>query len=73
MSSIGRSAHARRETYRALFDAAADERAVDHIRQATNFVLDSARLAQENARALGRRVERGKPGRPPRKNTDGTA
>jgi REP-associated tyrosine transposase len=41
---------------------------VDGIRQATNggFVLGSARFAQEIAHALGRRVERGKPGRPPR-------
>jgi hypothetical protein len=49
---------------------ATDERAVDHIRQATNggFALGSARFAQEIARAGG--VERGKLGRPPRKNTD---
>jgi putative transposase len=70
---LGRSADARREAYRGLFHAAADEVAVDHIRQATNggFILGSARFAQEIARALGRRVERGKPGRPPRKKVRG--
>jgi hypothetical protein len=39
-----------------------------NIRQATNggFVLGPARFAQEIAHALGRRVERGKSGRPAR-------
>jgi putative transposase len=65
---LGRSAEARREAYRVLFHAALEQGAVEEIRQATNggFVLGSARFAQEIARALGRRVERGKPGRPPR-------
>ena len=65
---LARSAHARREGYRALFHAAPDEVAVDHIRRATNggFVLGSARFAAEIGRVLGRRVECGKPGRPPR-------
>jgi putative transposase len=70
---LGRSADARREAYRELFHAAPDEVAVDRIRQATNggFVLGSARFAQEIARVLGRRVERGKPGRPARKKARG--
>jgi putative transposase len=65
---LGRSAAARQEAYRALFDAAPDDVVVADIRQATNggFVLGSERFAQEIARTLGRRVERGKPGRPPR-------
>ena len=65
---LGRSMDARREAYRALFHAAPDQVAVDDIRRATNggFVLGSAWFARRIARALGRRVERGKPGRPPR-------
>jgi putative transposase len=71
---LGRSSDARREAYRALFHAAADEIAVEGIRQATNggFVLGSARFANQIARVLGRRVERGKPGRPPRAKAQGT-
>jgi putative transposase len=71
---LGRSAGARREAYQELYHAALGEVAVDQIRQATNggFVLGSARFAQQIARMLGRRVERGKPGRPPREKTRGT-
>ena len=65
---LGRSAQARLEAYRALFQAAREPVVVEGIRQATNggFVLGSARFAQEIVHALGRRVERGKPGRPAR-------
>jgi hypothetical protein len=66
---LGRSVDARREAYRELFHAAPDEVVVEDIRRATNggFVLGSARFAQEIGRVLGRRVERGKPGRPRKK------
>jgi putative transposase len=66
--ALGRSGQARREAYRALFQAALDETVVNDIRLATNggFVLGRARFAQEIARMLGRRVARGTPGRPPR-------
>jgi putative transposase len=66
---LGRSADARREAYRELFHAAPDEVVIADIRRATNggFVLGSARFAKEIARVLGRRVERGKPGRPRKK------
>jgi len=65
---LGRSAQARHEAYRALFQAAPEPVVLEGIRRATNggFVLGSARFAQEIAHALGRRVERGKPGRPAR-------
>jgi putative transposase len=65
---LGRSADARREAYRALFQAPLDEIVVNDIRLATNggFVLGRTRFAEEVARVLGRRVARGKPGRPPR-------
>ena len=45
-----------------------DEHAAEQIRRATSggFVPGPARFAQEIARAPGRRVERGKPGRPAR-------
>ena len=70
---LGRSAEARREVYRALFDAMPEQIIVNEIRQATNggFVLGSARFAQEVAGMLGRRVARGKPGRPPRPKAHG--
>ena len=65
---LGRSAQARQQAYRALFEAARQEVPVEDIRRATNggFVLGRSRFAQEIAHALGRRVERGKPGRPAR-------
>ena len=64
--ALARSPAARREAYRALCRAALDAETLEAIRLATNggFVLGSRRFQEEIARALGRRVTRGKPGRP---------
>jgi putative transposase len=52
----------RKEMYRALFKAHVD----DHIRTATNgnYVLGNQRFQEQIAHALGRRVTKGKAGRP---------
>jgi putative transposase len=64
--ALGGDAAARGEAYRALCRAGLDPTIVDEIRLATNggFVLGNARFQGEIARVLGRRVVRGKPGRP---------
>lgn len=61
--ALGRSDQARRDAYRRLV---VDAATVDEIRAATNggFVLGSTRFQEEIARMLGRRVVRGRPGRP---------
>ena len=57
---------ARRAAYRDLFRYALEPGQVDEIRQATNgnFALGDGRFTAEVERMLGRRVVRGKPGRP---------
>jgi hypothetical protein len=54
-SCLGRSAQARHEAYRALFQAAPEPVVVEGIRQATNggFVLGSLRFAQETRTRSG--------------------
>ena len=56
----------RREAYRALCREGLDVETIEAIRHATNggFVLGNQRFEEAIARALGRRVTRGKPGRP---------
>jgi putative transposase len=68
---LGRGPDARREAYRARFRGALDEAVVDEIRAATNggFVLGAARFQEQIAAQLGRRVNPGQAGRPPRKDT----
>ena len=63
---LGREATARRAAYRALFRAHVDEALTDEIRDATNgnFVLGDERFQAQIAQVLGRRVVRGKAGRP---------
>jgi putative transposase len=63
---LGRGDTERREAYRALFRAHVDEALPDEIRDATNgnFVLGDPRFQNQIAQALGRRVARGKAGRP---------
>lgn len=63
---LGGTAEQRRKHYRALFRPDMDARLVDQIRSATNgnYVLGSERFAEQIAEALGRRVVRGKAGRP---------
>lgn len=73
---LGDSDASRQAAYRELFRHALDPGLVDEIRRATNgnFALGSPRFAEEIAAALGRRVTRGRPGRPkkapPCKNAD---
>ncbi|MCF6338886.1 MAG: transposase [Gammaproteobacteria bacterium] len=56
----------RRKAYRSLFKAHIDQSIDDEIRVATNgnYVLGSKRYQEQIAQALGRRVTRGKAGRP---------
>jgi putative transposase len=64
--ALAESDGARREAYRDLFRAPPDAQLLAEIRSATNgnFALGSDRFRLEAAAALGRRVTRGKPGRP---------
>jgi len=72
---LGRSADARREAYRSLVREPLDEALVNEIRAATDggFVLGTARFQDEIARRVGRRVARGKPGRPPKPKSEPAA
>jgi putative transposase len=69
---LGRSDIDRRAAYRALFKAQLDEAIVKQIREATNgnYALGSSRFQDEVARMLGRRVVKGKAGRPKTASTD---
>ena len=66
--ALGADPAARAEAYRALCEAVLDPAVVDQIRLATNggFVLGNARFQAEIGRMLGRRVVRGRAGRPPK-------
>lgn len=63
---LGRSADSRREAYRGLFKAHMDGGVLDDIRAATNgnYVLGTPRFQEEIGLMLGRRVIKGKAGRP---------
>lgn len=63
---LGRTWEARREAYRALFKAHLDAAEIEEIRSATNsgYALGNEQFKAELAAMLGRRVQRGKPGRP---------
>nr|WP_245002946.1 hypothetical protein [Stutzerimonas stutzeri] len=67
--TLGRDEVLRSEAYRELFRYQLDPGLVDQIRTATNgnYALGSPKFSAEVEAALGRRVTRGKPGRP--KNT----
>jgi len=71
---LGRNDRARRDAYRALFRQSLEPAVIDEIRLATNggFALGSSKFQAEIARMLGRRVARGRPGRPA-KQTANTA
>lgn len=62
----------RQAAYRALFRHQLDHGLVDEIRSATNgnYALGTSRFQAEVADALGRRVTRGRPGRPKKQRTD---
>jgi putative transposase len=63
---LGLNEEARQAAYRELFRYQLDPKLVDEIRQSTNgnYVLGDTRFAEQIAEALGRRVLRGKAGRP---------
>ena len=63
---LGRSPDTRREAYRELCKAHMDDRLMTDIRTATNgnYVLGTTRFQEEIGRMLGRRVTKGKAGRP---------
>lgn len=64
--ALGEADGSRAEAYRELFRHQLDPGLVDQIRSATNgnYALGSSRFTAEVERVLGRRVTRGKPGRP---------
>ena len=63
---LARSASGRQEAYHALFKAHIDDVLLDEIRNSTNgnYVLGSERFQEEIGMMLGRRVVKGKAGRP---------
>jgi len=63
---LGDDAVARQTAYRELFRHELEPGLVDEIRKATNgnYVLGDTHFAEQVAKALGRRVQQGKPGRP---------
>jgi len=65
-SGLGTDEQARQTAYRELFRYQLDSGLVDEIRNATNgnYVLGSSRFQEQVAKALGRRVVRGRSGRP---------
>lgn len=66
--ALGRSEEARRKAYRALFKTELDPEVLRDIRAATNgnYALGSRRFQAEITAMVGRRVTRGRAGRPPK-------
>ena len=64
--ALGRTSDERQRTYTALFDAPLAAAFVDELRAATNggWAVGGERFKQQIAKALGRRVTPGPPGRP---------
>ena len=65
-NQLGTRSAQRRSRYRALFRRLLEPGVIDEIRSATNgnYVLGSEFMPRQVEKALGRRVVRGKPGRP---------
>lgn len=65
-SSLGRGNTTVAEAYRELFRSQLEVGLVDQIRMATNgnYVLGNSRFAADVESMVGRRVQRGSPGRP---------
>jgi REP-associated tyrosine transposase len=70
---LGPNAEERRQAYVGLFGSYADAQLVEELRSATNggYAFGDAQFRIAMARALGRRVERGRPGRPSRGTENG--
>ena len=64
--SLDQEENERRKSYRGLFKAHIDQSVDEEIREATNgnYVLGNTRFQEQITQALGRRVIRGKAGRP---------
>ncbi len=64
--ALGKDKEKRQAAYRELFRTQLDPGLVDQVREATNgnYALGSSRFQEEVGRALGRRVVRGRSGRP---------
>jgi putative transposase len=67
---LGDSAQERQKVYAGLFGSTADNERLEEIRAATNggYALGDELFRKTMSRALGRRVEKGRPGRPPAEN-----
>lgn len=65
---LGRGVSARQRAYRELFRHALAPGLIDSIREATNgnYALGSSQFSAQIAQSLGRRVSKGKAGRPRR-------
>lgn len=72
---LGQNERARRDGYRMLFGSHIEPALLDEIRATTNggYALGNESFRREMARALGRRVSKGSPGRPQRDSTTGRA
>lgn len=71
--ALGRDDSERQCSYRELFRDVLEPDVIEALRSATNggYCVGNASFKQEIAQMLKRRVERGQPGRPPKKITDG--
>jgi putative transposase len=71
-AALGRDPAERQAIYRDMFGCPLAAHQVEQIRDATNggYVLGSASFKRVVARSLGRRVEKGSAGRPPRPDVD---
>lgn len=73
-TALGRGPKSRQAAYRTLFRHQLEPEMIDDIRNATigNFALGSLRFQKEIAATLGRRVARGKAGRPKQNKNSNT-
>jgi putative transposase len=64
--ALGETPHTRQTAYRDIFKTDLDPHFVQQIREATNggYVLGDSRFKEEVAQMLGRRVDKGRAGRP---------
>jgi len=67
---LGDGTQERQKVYAGLFGSTADNERLEEIRAATNggYALGDELFRKTMSRALGRRVDKGKPGRPPAEN-----
>ncbi len=70
--ALGQHEHARRSAYRELFDEAIEPLLIEKIREATNagYPLASESFLSQTAMPSGRKLRRGRPGRPAGESSD---